>query len=121
MTTTNHSLKSNYSMKFKQLTIDFSNVNSLDDLHDLLSYAFQFPDFYGKNIHALIDCLSSLPYPEHEMSGFTLDSDEVLLIETVGLSKMNLTCLSHFLTAIEFVNQRKISRNLEKMIYLSLL
>lgn len=107
-------------MKQKQIAIDFSEVNSLDELHDLLAYAFQFPDFYGKNIHALIDCLSSLPYPEHEMSGFILDKDEALFIETEGLSKMNLTCLTHFLAAVEFVNQRKISRNLGKMIYLSL-
>ena len=39
------------------LTIDFSSVKSLDDLHGLLKEKFGFPEYYGKNLNALWDCI----------------------------------------------------------------
>lgn len=50
-------------MKQREIQFDFSDVNSLDEMHDILAYSLQFPDSYGRNVHALIDCLSSLRFP----------------------------------------------------------
>ncbi len=84
---------------------------TLDDLHDVLFEKFEFTDFYGRNISALIDCLSSLRYPEDEMIGINLAKDEVLTIKIKFMSNLNDFCLNHFLVAIENVNRFEKSRD----------
>jgi len=42
------------------LAIDFSSVKSLDDLHGLLKEKFGFPEYYGKNLDALWDCMGDV-------------------------------------------------------------
>ena len=41
--------------------IDISRVNSRDDLHDALEEALPLPSWYGRNLDALYDVLTSLP------------------------------------------------------------
>ncbi len=48
--------------------------------HDACQAAFGFPDFYGRNMDAWIDCLSGLR-DDDGMSSFSLGPDEVLQIE----------------------------------------
>lgn len=38
------------------INIDFKNVKTLKDMHYMLKEIFGFPDFYGYNVNALIDC-----------------------------------------------------------------
>lgn len=47
------------------------------------------PDFYGANVNALIDCMSSMRFPEERISNIALDKDEILIIECKGLSQSN--------------------------------
>lgn len=95
-------------MKFKQLSVDFSQVKNLDEMHDALAAAFDFPDFYGKNVNALIDCWSSLRFPEDEMSGITAEKDEVILLTVKGMSHMDQFMMNHFTIAVENVNRFSI-------------
>lgn len=39
------------------ITLDFSGVDSLWSLHEYLKEAFHLPDYYGRNMDALWDCL----------------------------------------------------------------
>ena len=55
-------IKSSY-----KIVVDFKRLKSLRELHEYLLAEFEFFDGYGKNIHALIDCLTSLRYPEEGM------------------------------------------------------
>jgi RNAse (barnase) inhibitor barstar len=48
--------------------------------HQECKLAFGFPDFYGRNLSALIDCLSTLR-EDDAMSAFHLGPDEYLRIE----------------------------------------
>ena len=41
-----------------KVTLDFSEVTSRGELHDLLMEAFSLPEYYGRNLDALYDCLS---------------------------------------------------------------
>lgn len=53
-------------MKFISIDIDFSDICPEDsddeykNFHQKMAETFGFPDFYGKNLAALIDCLSDL-------------------------------------------------------------
>jgi hypothetical protein len=91
-----------------ELEINFSNVCDLDSMHELLKERFGFPDFYGKNVNALIDCWSSLRRPEDGMTSICLGFDEVLNLTIRSLPMDNLMILNHFLIAVEAVNQRNI-------------
>lgn len=106
-------------MAYYGLTIDLSGVETLVHFHEVLKTAFGFPDFYGKNIHALIDCLSSLRQPEDGMSTFTLmHPEDVLILKVNGLSKKKWVIVDNFLIAIEQVNNREQSRGLYSSILL---
>lgn len=97
-------------MKTKQINLDFSNITSLEEMHSLLKYELSLPEFYGGNINALIDCLSSLRYPQDEMIGIALGQDESLVLKTKSMSSLNEICLNHFLISIENANRLEESR-----------
>src|SRR3569832_2556165 len=61
---------------------------------------FGFPDFYGNNMDAWIDCLSSLREPDSGMTSFALASDEILRI-TVDHSAALRKKSPQLLTALE--------------------
>lgn len=42
------------------VTIDCSRIHSKEDLHQVFTEALSFPDWYGKNLDALHDCLTGL-------------------------------------------------------------
>ncbi|MNJ97373.1 Barstar (barnase inhibitor) [compost metagenome] len=97
-------------MKFKKLSVDFRQVNTLDEMHDVLAKVFDFPVFYGKNINALIDCWSSLRFPEDEMSGITVGKDELVLLEVKGMHHLDQIMMNHLIIAVEDVNKRSMEK-----------
>lgn len=106
-------------MKEKKLTIDFSKLETMEDFHNEMKVLFGFPDFYGKNINAFIDCLTSLRYPEDGMTSLTLEKDEVLLLEVNNLNYENYEMVVTFFSSIQFVNYRcSYSKEKESIIIL---
>ena len=55
--------------------VNFSNIEDFWDIHETLKERLQFPDYYGKNLDALFDCLT-------DMLG------DVSIIEIRGLEKI---------------------------------
>lgn len=41
----------------KHITLDFEGIKTLWELHEYFKAAFQLPDYYGRNMDALWDCL----------------------------------------------------------------
>ena len=47
--------------QFKELyTLDFSKVNHIDEVHQIIKDELDFPDYYGMNWYAFWDCLTAL-------------------------------------------------------------
>lgn len=68
---------------------------------------FGFPDFYGKNMDAWIDCMSSLD--EEGMTRFLIKPDEMLQIEiteTEAFRTRLREIFDAFVDCSAFVNQR---------------
>lgn len=61
------------------LVIDFSSVKTYDELHDLLKEKFGFPEYYGKNLDALWDCIGEV---------FIWGEKEERTIELYGVSSI---------------------------------
>jgi hypothetical protein len=66
-----------------KVTIDTKAVHDWDTLHAVCKEAFGFPDFYGRNGDAFIDCLSYLD-EDDGMSSFVLKPGETLTVELPG-------------------------------------
>ena len=43
-----------------EYTIDALKVNERKEAHEYLKEVFSFPDYYGKNLDALFDCLGEM-------------------------------------------------------------
>ncbi len=50
-------------MKLREATITNDVCQSYDGLHDYLKEALGFPDYYGRNMSALADCLAEAGLP----------------------------------------------------------
>ena len=62
------------------VTLDGRKLTDIHAFHRECQLAFGLPDFYGRNISALIDCLSGVR-DNDGMSRFALAPDEMLDIE----------------------------------------
>ena len=89
-------------MEFKTIQIDCKGLTK-KDLHLVFKEKLGFPDFYGMNGDALIDCLSSLREPWAGMTKVSLEEDEVLLIYCNDLTKAKFDS-SDLVDIIEWVN-----------------
>jgi RNAse (barnase) inhibitor barstar len=92
--------------------LDTTKITDWASFHQVCKEAFGFPDFYGKNMNAWIDCMSSLD--EEGMTKFLLGADENLNIEIIETEIFNSRLPEIFKELIEctaFVNQRYIERN----------
>jgi RNAse (barnase) inhibitor barstar len=66
--------------------IDCQKIIDWDSFHKEFSEKFGFPDFYGNNMNAWIDCMTSLDAPE---DGMTNIHAEKLNVITLQLENVN--------------------------------
>ena len=58
----------------KKVIIDGSRIESRADMHDVLAKGLDFPEWYGKNLDALHDCLTDIS----EECEIVIENDEKL-------------------------------------------
>jgi len=63
-----------------KVVIDTKAIHDWETLHAVCKEAFGFPDFYGRNGNAFIDCLTYLDEGDG-MSRFVLEPGETLTVE----------------------------------------
>ena len=47
----------------RKIELDFNIPHSREQVHEYLEIKFDFPDYYGKNLDALYDCLTEITEP----------------------------------------------------------
>ena len=74
----------------KEIVINCANIATREELHEVLARELNFPDWYGRNLDALHDCLTdlweetritflhfpSLPFPSAGLLNVLRDSEE---------------------------------------------
>ena len=63
------------SKKLREARITASRCSSQDELHTYIANELGFPDYYGKNLSALADCLSEMGVPA--LVTFAVREDEL--------------------------------------------
>lgn len=95
----------------KIVKINTDDILDWDSFHDLFSEKFGFPDFYGRNMNAWIDCMESLDSPEDGMTSIHVETGETLILtlkNVDSLSKRNKEIYDAIIECSAFVNYAKI-------------
>ncbi len=53
--------------RMKVVKINSEDINSWGDFHDIFEKLFDFPDYYGRNMDAWIDCMDDILGASDEM------------------------------------------------------
>jgi RNAse (barnase) inhibitor barstar len=91
--------------------IDARRITDWDAFHDVFAEAFGFPDFYGRNGDAWIDCMGCLDDPEAGMTRVHVGPGEVLTLQLDNVADLRERFREAYDEIIEcsaFVNWRRI-------------
>ncbi len=92
-----------------RVSLDTKQIEDWESFHLLCKEEFGFPDFYGMNMNAWIDCLSYIDDDGDRMSRFNLAKGEMLYIEVSDTKAFNSRLPEIFDALVEcsaFVNER---------------
>jgi len=105
-----------------QVVIDCSQITSWNAFHDVFSSAFGFPKFYGRNLDAWIDCMTSLDAPDEGMTSVHAPPDGVLVLQLDHAKQLRENQPEIFSALVEssgFVNWRRIDLGNSPVLVLS--
>jgi hypothetical protein len=95
------------------VTLETHEIRDFASFHDWCAKAFGFPNFYGRNMNAWVDCLSYLSAGDG-MSSFQLSQNEHLFVhvpEFEAFSKRVPEVSSALLECTAAVNRRYVEAN----------
>ena len=103
------------------VTIDCSKIHDWESFHHYFKKEFGFPDFYGRNMDAWIDCMTYLD-EDDEMSTIKIKNGAALTLQlqNIGsLKKRSPEIYEALLECSAFVNFRRINNGEEPILILS--
>ena len=87
--------------------IDGSQLATWDSFHKTFAAVFGFPAYYGRNMDAWIDCMSSLDRPGDRMSTIHCEPPDVVTILIVNVEEVPRDIWFTMLESAAFVNGRR--------------
>lgn len=90
--------------------------------HNVFSEIMGFPDFYGRNMDAWIDCMTSLNSPDDGLSKIHCASPDVVGLHLGDVEDFKLRCPEIYDAIIEccaFVNFRRLEQGQSAVLALS--
>ena len=102
--------------------IDCKNITNWETFHKEFSEKFGFPDFYGENMDAWIDCMTSLDKPEDGLTKVHLEKDNIITLQLDNVNEFAKNLPEQYNSIIEctaFVNYRKITEGDNPVLALS--
>ena len=91
--------------------VDCTEIRDFDSMHDAFHRVFVFPDFYGRNMDAWIDCMTYLDELEAGMTGINVAEGKVLTLELVNATRLREDAPDVYAAIVEcaaFVNWRRV-------------
>lgn len=91
--------------------IPTNRITDWVSFHEVFAEALGFPDFYGENMDAWIDCLTYADEPEAQMLARGVPPGELLTLQIDDASDFAVRCPEQFKALVEcaaFVNYRRV-------------
>ena len=107
---------------FREVTIDASRIVDWPSFHAAFTKGFGFPEFYGRNMNAWIDCMTDLDDPGAGMSEVHAPPNGVVLLKVLNARDFSKRCPEQFWALNEcsaFVNWRRCERGGAPVLVLS--
>jgi len=92
----------------KTVHVDASKIADWESFYDAFATAFGFPEFFGRNMDAWIDCMSSL---DEEFNGIHVPPGELVCVALDHAQEFKLRCPIQYEAFVEcsaFVNWRRL-------------
>ena len=96
------------------IKIDCENICDWDSFHNEFSTALGFPEFYGRNMNAWIDCMSDLDDPNGGMSKTVVAEGQVLSLVLVNVKSFRVRVPEIYSALVDcaaFVNWRRLENS----------
>jgi Barstar (barnase inhibitor) len=88
--------------------IDASQLRDWDAFHTIFASAFGFPDFYGRNMNAWIDCMTDLGHPENGMTTVHGSETDPVVVNLTNTDRAPKEILDALVDCAASVNRRSI-------------
>jgi hypothetical protein len=105
------------------IRIDASRIRDWDSFHSEFSNTLGFPDFYGRNMSAWVDCMTNLDDPDAGMTKISVHKGEVLSVVIENAADFKRRCPEQFTALLEsaaFANGRRIEQGEPPVLALSI-
>ena len=106
----------------KNVQIDGSRIKDWASFHDQFAELLGFPGFYGRNMDAWDDCMTSLDASEDGLSLVHIAPGDVLVLCVSGATELKKRCPEIYDALVEcsaFVNWRRIQKGEPAVLALS--
>jgi hypothetical protein len=94
----------------KTIKIPVDEFHDWAPFHNVFAKTLGFPNFYGKNMNAWIDCMTSVDDPGCLMTSVTVDEGEFLVLDLGECTAFAELCPAQYeaiLDSVAFVNFRR--------------
>ena len=109
-------------MKPVIVKIPVEAIHDWDSFHSVFAEVMGFPDFYGRNMDAWIDCMTSIDDPEDGLSRIHGSKEAGLLLDMGDCTEFAHRCPEQYAAILEctgFVNYRRLKSGEEPVLSLS--
>ena len=106
----------------KTVNIDADKIQDWETFHDVFAKELGFPDFYGRNMDAWIDCLTYLD-EDDGMRNISVSPGEMLTLVVCNSMPFKERCPEQYAALVEcadFVNYRRIEAGDKAVLKLAL-
>ena len=110
-------------MLFRSLIkLDTRRIRDWNSFHSVFAETFGFPDYYGNNMNAWIDCMTCLNDPEVVDTKVKAPRGEVVILQLDHAEEFSQRCPELFAAIMEcsaFVNLRQVERGFPAVLALA--
>jgi RNAse (barnase) inhibitor barstar len=109
-------------MRTPVVKIDLNKITDWKTFHTVFAEAFGFPDSYGRNMDAWVDCLYWLDAPEDGMTKVGAAPNGVLLLHLDNVKSFRQRCPEQYAAIVEcaaFVNYQREKTGKDPVLALS--
>ncbi len=102
--------------------IDGGLIKDWDSFHDLFAAALGFPDYYGRNMDAWVDCMTYIDDSSAGMTRVHVGKGSVLTVQIDNIDSFSYRCPEQYAALVEsaaFVNWRRLEAGQDTVLALS--